>query len=331
MRRKASFMVAIAVVALALAPAMAEARRGGGVSSGSRGARTYQAPPATSTAPGGASQFQRTQTAPGAATAGAATAGAATAGASAAARGGARSGLMGGMMGGLLGAGLIGMFLGAGLFGGLGGFASILGLLLQVALIGGVIWLVMRMFRSRRAATATANGPASYARDMQGAETARPMSGGLGGARGAMPDSAAPEVATTPLQINEADYDLFEQNLVAVNDAWSRQDLEALRRLSTPEMTNYFAQDLKDLRARGWTNHTSGTKLEGGDLSEAWQENGQHFATVAMRYSIVDVTTDAAGKVVEGHPTDRQVVTEMLTYTRFPGEAWRLSAIQQNG
>ncbi|MDP3418410.1 TIM44-like domain-containing protein [Falsiroseomonas sp.] len=325
MRRKATFMAAIAVVALALAPAFAEARRGGGFSSGSRGARTYQAPPPTSTAPGGATQMQRTQSAPTAATAGAATAGTAAAGSAA-----ARTGMRSGLMGGLLGAGLFGMFLGAGLFGGLGGFASILGLLLQVALIGGVIWLVMRMIRSRREATA-GGPPNAYARDMQQGANPRPMAGGMAAARGPMPTPAEPEVATTPLEIVESDYQEFEQNLQAVNDAWSRQDLEALRRLSTSEMTNYFAQDLKDLRARGWTNTTSGTKLEAGDLSEAWQENGQHYATVAMRYSIVDVTKDAGGQVVEGHPTEPQVVTEIITYTRFPGEAWRLSAIQQTG
>jgi predicted lipid-binding transport protein (Tim44 family) len=321
MRRKASILAAFAVVALALAPGLAEARRGGGFSSGSRGARTYQAPPSTTTAPSAAQPMQRTQQAPATAAAGAT----AATGAAAATRGGMR----GGLMGGLLGAGLFGMLLGAGLFGGLGGFASILGLLLQVALIGGVIWLVMRLIRSRRPATAGA--PDAYARDMQG-QAPRPVTGGMAAPRaaGAMAAPAA-AVETKPLQIGEADYQAFEQNLHAVNEAWSRQDLEALRRLSTPEMTNYFAQDLKDLRARGWTNVTSGTKLEAGDLSEAWQENGQHYATVAMRYSIVDVTTDATGKVVEGHPTDRQVVTELLTYTRFPGEAWRLSAIQQTG
>ncbi|MFC3003254.1 Tim44 domain-containing protein [Falsiroseomonas tokyonensis] len=324
-------MAAIAVVALALAPALAEARRGGGFSSGSRGTRTYQAPPPTTTAPGGATQMQRTQTAPSAATTGAATAGTAAAGAAA-----ARTGMRGGLMGGLLGAGLIGMFLGAGLFGGIGGFASILGLLLQVALIGGVIWLVMRMIRGRREATA-GGPPNAYARDMQQGANPRPQMasamGGMGAPRGPVPGAmaATPAVATQPLQIGESDYQEFEQNLHAVNDAWSRQDLEALRRLSTPEMTNYFAQDLKDLRARGWTNVTSGTRLLSGDLSEAWQENGQHFATVAMRYSIVDVTTDASGKVVEGHPSEAQEVTEILTYTRFPGEAWRLSAIQQTG
>lgn len=38
---------------LALAPAVAEARAGGGFSFGSRGGRTFSAPPITSTIPGG--------------------------------------------------------------------------------------------------------------------------------------------------------------------------------------------------------------------------------------------------------------------------------------
>jgi predicted lipid-binding transport protein (Tim44 family) len=96
-------------------------------------------------------------------------------------------------------------------------------------------------------------------------------------------------------------------------------------------MERYFAQDLSDLQARGWTNVTRDVQLEAGDLSEAWTENGQDYATVAMRFSLVDVTTDATGKVVEGHPTERQTSTEMWTFTRRPGAQWVLSAIQQTG
>ena len=61
----------------------------------------------------------------------------------------ARRGFFGGLAGGLLGAGLIGMLLGGGFFGGLGGIASILGFLLQIALIGGLIWLAVRFFQRR--------------------------------------------------------------------------------------------------------------------------------------------------------------------------------------
>src|SRR3979490_1992651 len=58
-------------VALALALPLvaaispADARIGGGMSSGSRGARTFSAPPSTSTAPSTAQPFNRTFTQPG--------------------------------------------------------------------------------------------------------------------------------------------------------------------------------------------------------------------------------------------------------------------------
>ena len=51
---------------------------------------------------------------------------------------------MGGLAGGLLAGGLIGMMMGGSMFG--AGFAGFLGVLLQMALIGGVIWLLLRLF-----------------------------------------------------------------------------------------------------------------------------------------------------------------------------------------
>jgi predicted lipid-binding transport protein (Tim44 family) len=329
MRRPASALfAAFAVVALALAPALSEARPGGGASSGSRGSRTYTAPPSTQTAPGTVRQFDRTETAP------ARPGQPGTFGAPAqprpAAGGGflGRNPLMAGIMGGLLGAGLFGLLTGAGLFGGLSGLAGLFGLLLQVALIAGIVWLVLRLVRGRR--PAMAGGPNGYARDTggnTGASPLRPVGGAVAGAAAA---SGAP-AAARPVQISEADFQAFERSLVAVNAAWSRQDVDALANLSTPEMTRYFANDLADLRARGWTNVTRDVRLEAGDLSEAWHENGQDYATVAMRFSLIDVTTDAAGRVVEGDPTTRQTATEMWTFVRSPGAEWHLSAIQQAG
>ncbi|WP_372620475.1 Tim44 domain-containing protein [Falsiroseomonas sp.] len=323
-RPTAALFAAFAVATLALAPAIAEARVGGRFSSGSRGSQTYTAPPATRTAPSGGQQFQRTETPaqrPGTA------ATPQTAQRPVGATGGffSRNPLMAGLMGGLLGAGLFGLLSGAGLFGGLSGFAGFLGLMLQIALIAGLVFLVMRLIRGRQQ-PALAGGPAGYARDMNpGGRPAggSPMGGGaFGGAGG---------VVRRPIEIGAADFEAFERNLVEMNEAWTRQDVAALRRLSTPEMARYFEQDLEDLKARGWTNATRDVKLEAGDLSEAWHEDGQDYATVAMRFSLVDVTTDAAGKVVEGSPTERETATELWTFTRRPGTRWTLSAIQQTG
>jgi predicted lipid-binding transport protein (Tim44 family) len=95
-------------------------------------------------------------------------------------------------------------------------------------------------------------------------------------------------------------------------------------------MASYFAGDLRDLTARGWHNETRDIKLEQGDLSEAWREGNTEYATVAMRFSLVDVTRDSStGAVVEGDAQRRQTVAELWTFARQGGGAWRLSAIQQ--
>jgi predicted lipid-binding transport protein (Tim44 family) len=228
---------------------------------------------------------------------------------------------MGALAGGLLMGGLIGMMFGGGLFGGAGGFAALLGMLLQVALIGGLIWLAFRIFRRRQPAAAMA-GPSGYARQME----PTPMAGGAASA-GAY---AAP---ARDVQLTPQDYQAFEHSLIEVNAAWSRRDLKGLRDFATPEMVGYFAQDYRDLDARGWRNETRDVKLEGGDLSEAWHEDGQDYATVAMRFSLLDATfEEATGKLVEGSTTERQTSTEMWTFVRSgPQERWLLSAIQQTG
>lgn len=314
MRRPSYFLTAFAALALVLAPVLADAKPGGNSSSGSRGSRTYSAPPPTQTAPSSARPMERTATQP----SGPQQAGVA-----------ARPGMppqaqpqrsfMGSLAGGLLMGGLIGMFLGGGLLGGAGGFAAMLGMLLQVALIGGLILLAFRLFRRRQAAPAMA-GPVGYERQMEPA----PM-GGSATAGGAY---AAP---ARDVQLTPQDYQAFEQNLIEVNAAWSRRDLKGLRDFATPEMVGYFANDYRDLDARGWRNETRDVKLESGDLSEAWHEDGLDYATVAMRFSLLDASFEqASGKVVDGSTTERQISTELWTFVRSgPEERWLLSAIQQ--
>ena len=312
-QRAHGIVKAIAVVLSLAVPTVlvissADARVGGGSSSGSRGSRTFSAPPSTSTAPGSAQPFNRTFTQPGSP----------NVGAPAPARGGffnspGRS-MLGGLAAGFLGAGLLGMLFGGGMFGGLGGLSSIFGLILQIGLIVIVVRLAMSWWQ-RRNQTASAyaggaNGPAAQQSFRSGAGF------GIG-------SSAA------PLETLPADYEAFERLLGDIQDAWSNEDIARLHTLATPEMVSYFTKDLDANRARNVVNKVFNTKLLQGDLAEAWREGETDYASVAMRYSLIDKTIDrATGRLVEGSEAPTEA-TEVWTFLRPRGGNWELSAIQQ--
>ena len=61
-------------------------------------------------------------------------------------------------------------------------------------------------------------------------------------------------------------------------------------------------------------------KLLQGDLAEAWREGETDYATVAMRFALVDKTLErASGRVVEGSDTPTEA-TEIWTFARRRGE-----------
>src|SRR5712692_5319765 len=275
--RTRGIVQAIAVVLslalpLMLAISSADARIGGGGSSGSRGGRTFSAPPSTSTAPGTAQPLNRTMTQPGSP----------GVGAPAAAGGGFFNrpgmGMLGGLAAGFLGAGLLGMLFGGGMFSGLGGLSSILGLILQIGLIIIVVRLAMSWWQRRHTpASAYAGGPGA------GPATQSSFGSGMGFGLGS---------GSAPLEILPADYEAFERLLSDIQAAWSNEDVAKLHTLATPEMVSYFTKDLEANRARNVVNKVSATKLLQGDLAEAWRERDTDYASVALRFSLVDKTLE---------------------------------------
>lgn len=302
------FIKALAIVLslalpTALAVTSADARIGGGFSSGSRGSRTFSAPRSTNTAPNMAQPFNRTFSEP------------SNPGMGSPLRGGFfnRGGLLGGLAAGFLGAGLFGMLFGGGMFSGLGGFSSILGLLLQIALIVFLVRIAMSWWQRRQTSQpAYAGGGMSNT----GNSNFGRMGLGLGS-------------TSAPLQIQPADYEAFEQILVEAQAAYSSEDVGRLRALATPEMVTFFTEDLQQNRARGQVNKVSGTRLLQGDLAEAWHEGDTDYASVAMRFSMVDRFVDVhSGQLISGSEQPVEA-TEVWTFVRPRGGNWMLSAIQQ--
>ena len=290
-------------VALIAAPGLALARAGSSSSMGSRGSMTYSAPPSTNTAPY-AAPMQRSMTpqyqpAPGFA--------------APAYQGG---GLMRGLMGGLFAAGLFGLLFGHGFMGGGLGLFGLLGLILQIVLVVFVVRFLIRMFTGGRS-PALAGGPNIFARGGMPGPGPGPMPGG--------PRPSGPP----PIAIGPQDYQQFEQLLKGIQAAWSAHDLSGLQAMATPEMVSYFGEQLSEQVSRGVRNVVNDVSLISGDLSQAWTEQGRDYATVAMRFSMIDVTRDGTGRVVDGSPNEHVTATEIWTFVRSRGGHWILSAIQQ--
>jgi len=318
------FALAAMLAALSLTVVTADARPSG--SFGSRGSKTYSAPPPTATAPNAARPMDRTMTQP----TQAARPGATTGAASPVSRPGGLfgGGLLGGLAAGFIGAGLFGMLSGHGFMGGMGGFASMLGLLLQVGLVVIVGMLLYRWWQRRNGSEpATAAGP-SYRQGLNGGhDQPSPMLGGLfggGSAANAQPQQPAGE----PIELQPDDFNAFEKLLNEVQSAYGREDLSALRSRVTPEMLSYYSDELAHNASNGDVNQITDVKLLQGDLSEAWRENNDDYATVAMRYSLDDrIVARDSGKLIEQLPGE---VTEQWTFRRARGGQWLVSAVQQS-
>jgi predicted lipid-binding transport protein (Tim44 family) len=339
--KKFAALSAIAMTLVITATDFAEARRAGG-GFGSRGTRTFSAPPVTNTAPRTTAPIERTMTPQSTRpTAGQNQPGAAQT-APARRPGGFFGGFGGSLLGGLALGGLLGMMMGNG-FGGAAGF---LGMLLQIALIAGAAMLLMRFLRNRNQQPAaggagrgvagsppTGNTYNGYAREAANEQPRASSGPGFaiprigGGAPQAQPARAA--AVSDELGIGQKDLERFEAMLKDVQTAYGAEDYAALRRLTTPEAMSWLAEELSENATKGVRNEVRDVRLLQGDLAESWREEAGEFATVAMRYESIDVTRDrTTGKVVDGEPDRPTEATEVWTFFRRPNTQWQVSAIQ---
>ena len=307
MRRFLILLAALLPLAGALVAVPAEARLGGGHSFGSRGTFTYYPPRQTTLAPG-AAPFERSQTP----MSGYGRPSMGFGGGS----GFNRHPFMSGLLGGFVGAGIVGLLFGGGFMHMGLGFGGLFGVLLQLLILFFIVRWLMRRFLGRGVGGVGAPRPAGA-----------PQPGAAQPSVFAPLASATPRVA--PLALTQADRQAFAQCLVYVQQAWGAGDLNAIAQAATPEMMGYFRDQLATLSRQGLRNRVANVSVDGMEVSEAWTEGDTDFATLAMRFSMLDVTEDAAGRVVDGSASVRALVTEVWTFTRRRGGHWILAAIQQ--
>ena len=221
--------------------------------------------------------------------------------------------------------GLAGGLFGSWLFGhaanaeGGGAAGSMIGTLLWLAIIGLLVWWVVRMFRAR----AFSNGWPR--RDAAGLRA--PPAGAL----------AAATAGFRGRDVNFADADLqaFQRLHAAIQDAWSNGDLGRMRPLMTPEMLDYFSQELTRDRSRGLRNIVNNVQLVSGELTEGWDEGDRQYATAFLRWRAIDYVlrlgapSGDRSALVSGDPQTPAEFEEVWTFIRRRGGDWLLSAIQQ--
>ena len=315
MRRFLILLAALLPLTGALLVPDADARLGGARSMGSRGTHSYFAPPTTRLSPNATQPFQRSQAPVGSY---------GPRGYSTGFGGGSMFGrhpFMTGLLGGLVGAGIGGLLFGGGFFHPGLGFGGLFGTLIQLLILFFVVrWLYRRFFANRMAGGGMAPRPAFNA----GPAGSAP--GGWAGVAGGMGGSGG---TSLPLQLNNEDFRAFDQCFLYVQEAWDNQDLGAIGRAATPEMMGYFREQLTSLQRQGLRNRVSDIRIEGMELSEAWSESGMDYGTVAIRFSMLDVTMDGSGRIVDGSATTRSLATEVWTFLRARNSHWVLSGIQQ--
>jgi hypothetical protein len=135
--------------------------------------------------------------------------------------------------------------------------------------------------------------------------------------------------------VTSADKAAFQQLLIDVQRAWSKQDLTELRQFVTPEMVNYFSAALADNTSQGIKNHVDDVVLLRAEILEVWTEQARQYVTAGLRWSARDYNLSLTkqrrdlGYLVEGSEEIPTESGEAWTFMRIQEGKWLLSAIQQ--
>jgi predicted lipid-binding transport protein (Tim44 family) len=240
------------------------------------------------------------------------------------------SGLAGGLMGGLLG-GMLFRSLGFAGFGGEEG--SGFGDIFLLLIIGGIIYFVLKRFRSRNTMqmSAAGAGPSSYSfpTPSPGPILIPPISEEGGGVPTV--EGLRHIKGMDPSFTEKGFQDLAEDMFFKIQGAWTRRDLKTVRNLLAPEMLGIFQQDLNRLIADKQVNRLENIAVREVEIVEAGQDRGEDYITVRLYANLLDYVVDEkSGEVVSGSSSNPVKFVEYWTFARNVGEKnWVMAGITQ--
>jgi predicted lipid-binding transport protein (Tim44 family) len=216
---------------------------------------------------------------------------------------------------------------------GAGGFGF--GDILIVLVILGVIYFLVKRFRSRQTMQMSAAGEAAlpYSYPLPSPTTTyvppapeerieEPKVEGLRNIKAMDPN------------FSEGSFkDLAQDNFFKIQSACTKRDIRGVSHLLNSEMLDTFQKDENKLLSEKRMNRLENIAVREVEIVEAGQDRGEEFITVKFYANLLDYVVDETNnQIVSGSSTDPVKFIEYWTFRRNVGEKkWLLGGITQEG
>ena len=107
-----------------------------------------------------------------------------------------------------------------------------------------------------------------------------------------------------------------EKKFLQIQQAWSSGDTATLRRLETESLYNTHRYWLERYRAEGLQNKLSEVDVQMVEIVKGSADKFFDIVTCRISTSLIDVTVDRNGKVLQGHPDRPTLFSEYWTFIR---------------
>ncbi len=250
-----------------------------------------------------------------------------------------------------LGAGMAGGFLGSMLFRSLGGggygggaFPGHGGVgMLEILLIGGLLFLLYRLFANRAQAASHTSSGASMSMPTESPSESSPDGSSNAGRllRQARPfgwskenDDRGP--FSNPVSIQQGSNSAIPKDLAMdlffqVQSAWKNRNLDPIANSIDSDARSFIDRELSQLKASRRINCLENIAIRESDVVESWEESDRTYSTVHFTANLLDYTIDEdTHRVVEGSKEVPVKFDEFWTFSKDTySSQWKLSAIQQ--